>query len=151
MPQIKVLVTQTGVDTLTSVPIETNISVDSKMGWGITGMRAWWADGSGVVAADYQVNAILSTVPALTLPMDDDEIVRIAWGLQNTGGVAVAVPYEPIKAAIFDGIRVTAQPLLFATIMSTATGQANDVVFIINYDLVRLTDVELLRLLVGGA
>jgi hypothetical protein len=65
--------------------------------------------------------------------------------------VAVAVPYEPRKSFDLREPRITVQPEVYLSVESNSTSQANDVVFVITYEIVKLTDLELLRLLAGGA
>jgi hypothetical protein len=152
MPSIKQLVTQSGNDTATAVAIETGLTADGKSGWQINGIEAYWSDGNTVAAADWKLDAILNTLGAgLTTVASDDEIARVSWGLQNTAGVAVAVPYEPSKQYFLVEPRVTVQPFIYASVESTSTSQANDVIFVVYYEIVKLTDIEVLRLLAGGA
>ena len=65
--------------------------------------------------------------------------------------MAVAIPYEPVKRNVLLEPRVTVQPQLIFRLESTNTGQANNVVIAVYYDIVKLTDLEVLRLLAGGA
>jgi len=151
MPQIRQLVTQSGNDTSTHVAIDTNLTVDGKAGWQINSAIAYWVDGNTVPAADWKLDAVMNTIGSVSTFDSDDEIFRIGWGVQNTAGVAVATAYEPMKTAQFGEPRVTVQPILYLGVYSTATAQANDIVFIVQYDIVKLTDIEVLRLLAGGA
>jgi len=151
MAKINQLVTQSGSDTSTWVAIATGLTVDGKAGWQINGMSAYWVDGQSVAAADMIVNGVVSTVNTGTSYGDDDEVARVSWGLQNTAGTAVAVPFEPIKSVQLVEPRVTVQPTIYVGIISQTSGQANDMIFVVNYDIVRLSDNEVLRLLAGGA
>lgn len=151
MSKINQLVTQSGADTSTWVAIPTGLVVDGKAGWSITNMEAYWVDGMSVAAVDYTVNGVLSTVNTATAFGDDDEIARVSWGLQNTAGVAVAVPFEPIKKNQLFEPRITVQPTIYVGIISQTSAQANDIIFVVNYDIVKLTDLEVLRMLAGGA
>jgi hypothetical protein len=151
MPVVKKLVTQSGNDTFTSVAIDTNLSVDSKSGWSIRAVEAYWADGAAVAAGDWYLNAKVATVSTSTLFTDDDEIARLDWGLQNTGGTAVSVPYEPFRGISLAEDRVTVQPFIYVGVESSGTSQANDVLFRVYYDIIKLSDIEVLRLLQGGA
>jgi len=152
MPQVKQLVTQTGNDTATAIAIETALTADGKSGWQINGIEVYWVDGNTVPAADWKIDAILNTLGSgQTTVASDDEIARVSWGLQNTAGVAVAVPYEPMKQNFLVEPRVTVQPYLYASVESASTSQANDMIFVIYYDIVKLSDIEVLRLLAGGA
>jgi len=151
MTMIKKLVTQTGNDTFTSLAIDTNLTVDGKAGWLISAIEASWVDGAAVAAGDWTLNAIVATVATATTFADDAEIARLSWGLQNTGGVAVSVPYEPQKAYGLLVPRLTVAPFIYLNVQSTATGQANDVVFKVYYEIEKVSELELLRLrAVGG-
>lgn len=148
---LKGTVTQAGADTFTATQILTGLTVDGKSGWQINGFKAYWMTGLTAAAADWVVNAVISTVATSTLPNSDDEIARISWGLQNTGGVAVAVPYEPIKKADLTEPRVTVQSDLYVHANSTTSGQVNIFYYELSFDIIKLSDLEVLRLAVGGA
>lgn len=143
--------TQGGADTFTTTTIDTNITVESKSAISISHMEVFWDNGEAVAAADWEMNVILATAPSLTSFNAADEIARVSWGLQNTAGVAVAVPYEPMKFYTLPESRVTAQPILYVQASSTLTGQANIVRWRIYYEIVKVSEIELLRLVVGGA
>jgi len=151
MAKVKVLVTQTGADTFTSEPISTGMTLEGKTGWQVTAIQVFWADGSAVAAADWSISATLATVDTETAFGDADEITRISWGLQNTAGVAVAVPYEPQKENFLIEPRITVQPQIYAGIVSSGTGQANDIIMEVYYETVKLSDLEVMRLYAVGA
>lgn len=142
--------TQSGADTSTSFAIETNLTIDSKTGIEIQSLEIFWENGETAVAADWEMNFILATTTATSPFNSPDEITRISWGMQNTGGVAVAVSYEPQKDKLLFLPRVTVQPILYVNLASTSTGQANQCRWRINYDTVKLSELEVMRLLVGG-
>jgi len=148
---VKKLVTQSGSDTFTTGTIETGLTVDGKAGWSITAIEAYWADGSAVAAADWFLNAKLATISTSTNFQDADEIARLSWGMQNTAGVAVSVAYQPYQGFGLLEPRITVQPELYCGIESSGTSQANDVVFRVYYEIVKLSDLEVLRLLQGGS
>jgi hypothetical protein len=149
MSRIKQLVTQGGADTFTAVAINTGLVADGKAGWNITAISAFW-DGKAVAAADFIISAQVATIATVTAYGDADEVARVSWGLQNTAGVAVAVPFEPIKFVTIQP-RLTVQPAIYAQVSSITTGAANAVIFVIEYEVVKLTDLEVLRMLAGGA
>jgi hypothetical protein len=151
MPRFIGLTTQTGVDTTTSTAIDTGVTVDSRSGIEITAMEVVIPGLTAAPAADYRVDFILATTTGQVLFNSADNIEQISWGVQNTAGVAVAFDFEPKKLLIFPESRLTVQPLLYATLFSTGTTLTNIAYWRIFYDTVKLTDVELLRLLVGGA
>jgi len=151
MPVFKGTVLQSGADTTTRLTIPTGLTVDGKSAWETTGFETFWSNAATAVAADWNMESELSTLNTGTTYSSYDEIARVSWAVQNTGGVAVAIPVEPIKSANLFESRVTAQPNLYVTLESAATGQANRVYFTVAYDIIKLSDVELLRLMVGGA
>lgn len=151
MPKITIAVTQGGADTFTTGTIETGLTADGKAGWQINSIRAWWVNGSAVAAVDHSFFAKLCTINTTTAFTSADEIDRLGWGVQNTAGVAVAYPFEPLREHILFEPRVTVQPYLYVQNESTATAQANQLQIAIYYDVVKLSDLEVLRLLAGGA
>jgi len=145
------LVTQGGADTFTAVAIPTALTVDGKSGWQVNGVRAYWVDGAAVAAADHSLDALILSDGVTHTFADDEWIDSVSWGLQNTAGTAVAVPFEPMKEHLLVEPRVTVQPNIYAAVKSAGTGQANDVIIEVIYEIVKLSDLEVLRLLAGGA
>ena len=150
MATLKGLVTQGGADTFTASTILTGLTADSKSGWQIEGFKAFWSNGYTAAATDAIANCILATIATVTLPNNDDEIVRVSWGVQNTAGVAVAFNFEPLKIGNLTESRITVQPEIYVHANSTTTGVTNVFYYEIVYSIVKLTDMEVLRLLVGG-
>lgn len=151
MSRLMGALTQSVADTATSLSVDTGITVDSKSGLEIYAMEAFWDNAEAVAAADWELIVSVGTVTGATSFTSPDEIARVGWGLQNTGGVAIAVPYEPVKSIILLEPRVTVQPTIFFTCTSSLTGQANTVRLRVYYNIVKLTDLEVMRLLVGGS
>lgn len=151
MPEIRRLVTQSGADTETRVEIATGIDIDSKAIWQITGISAYWADGAAVAAADWSLIAYISTLDSAFSAVNVDYLQPLAWGMQNTAGVAVSVPYEPFKHADFATPRATAQASVYVGVLSAGTGQANDVTISVHYEIIKATENEILRMLVEGS
>jgi hypothetical protein len=148
---LKGTVTQTGADTFTAYQILTGLTVDGKAGWQINAFKATWINGYTAAAADNIANCVLSTLATSTTPNLDDEIARVSWSVQNTAGVAVAMVFEPIKMANMLEPRVTAQTDLYVHSNTTATGLTNIMYWELDYDIVKLSDIEVLRLMVAGA
>lgn len=152
MPRVSELVTQSGADTYTEVEVLTGLTADGKAGWEIYAIEAFWSDGQAPAAADHQVNVLVKTIETTQTAFgSDDEIGRVAWMMQNTAGVAVAVEIEPIKQLQLFEPRVTVQPSIYIGVASANTAQANDLYVVVYYNIVKLTDLEVLRLLAGGA
>jgi len=144
------ITTQGGADTFAATTIDTNITADGKTGWEILGIRAMFMNGESGAAADSDVSVILATQATVTTPELDEEIIRLNWAVANTAGVAVAYPVELRKAEILFIPRVTVQPSIFVQVSSTASGLACSISWEIYYNIVKLTDLEVLRLLQGG-
>ena len=147
----KSLVTQGGADTFTAATILTGLTVEGKSGWLIKGLKAFWSNGYTAAATDAVTHLVLATIATITSPNADDEIARVSWGVQNTAGVAVAFNYEPIKLGIMQEPRLTVQSDLYVHANTIGTGLTNIIYFEIEYEIVKLTDIEVLRLMVGGA
>lgn len=149
----KGVVTQSGADTTTQGIINTDLSVDGKSGWLITKLVVYWNNMKSGAVVDSELEAMLSTqVTTATVFSASEELARVEF-MGQLAGVAASFAYmESIKEAVFvPSERITVQPQLYLTVASAATGQANVVYYAIEYDIVKLTDNELLRLAVGGA
>ena len=151
MPRFITNSTQGGADTSSYAVIDTGLTVDGKIGIEIYAMEVYWVNGETAAAADYEVTAAITTTLATPSFTSADEIQRVQWGLQNTAGVAIAVPYEPYKQVVMIEPRLTVQDTLYFHVVSSATAQANNCHARIYYNTVKLTDLEVMRLLVGGS
>lgn len=150
MALIRLRVTQSAGDTTTATQLPL-IALDGKSGYEILGIEAFWSNGNGAPSADWTLSAKLITANAAWTFSDDEVIAQLDWGLQNTGGVAVAVPYEPQKRNILIEPRVTVQPAIYVQVVSAATSQANIVDFRVYYNTIKMTELEYLRMYTGGA
>jgi len=152
MSILRGVTTQTGADAFTQAIIDTNLTADGKAGWSIKSFRAFFPNFYALAAVDMTVNAILSTqVTTVTTMNQAAEIARVNWAVANTAGVAVAYPVDLIKQDILIEDRLTVQPLLYVAVSSAGSGGTNVIYWAIEYEIIKLTDVETLRLLVGGA
>jgi len=147
----KGVIIQTGADTFTAQAVDTNLTADGKSGWQILSVAAYWANGETAAAADHDMNLVLATISTVTSFESMDEIARINWAMQNTGGVAVAVALNLVKDRVLFNPRITVQPIIYIQAQSTLTGLTNAIAWEINYEIVKLTDLEVLKLLQGGA
>jgi len=144
------VLTQGGADTFIAVAIDTNIAADGKAGWEILSLSAYWGNGETVAAVDYDVNVILATQATVTTFDQDEEVYRLNWACQNTAGVAVALPVGLVKRELLITPRLTVQPIVYMQVSSTLSAVANQMYYEFTYDIVKLTDLEVLRLLQGG-
>lgn len=142
---------QTGLDTATGIAIQTGLTADGKTAWMIKAMEVEWVNIQGAPAQDWKLTVALKTTNITADFSSPDEICRVEWAMQNTGGVAVSVYVEPVKSIVLMEPRVTVQPTLYIRLDSAATGLTGSAKVRVYYDIVKLTDVEVLRLLAGGA
>lgn len=151
MPYIKRgTVTQGGADTFAAATIDTNLTADGKAGWEIIALSGYFTNGEAGAAADSDANLILATQATITTFDQDEEIYRLNWAVANTAGVAVAYPVQLVKREILIEPRLTVQPNLYVQAATTATGLTCVFAYEIHYNIVKLTDLEVLRLLQGG-
>ena len=151
MNKVITQVTQGGADTFTSVAVPTGLEADGRSGWEVVGMRVLWVNGLTVAAVDHVVHAKIQTIATLAAFTSPDEVDRVSWGVQNTAGVAVAYTFEPVREHMLFIPRVTVQPNIYVAIESTASNQSNVCQISVYYNVIKLTDLEVLRLLAGGA
>jgi hypothetical protein len=144
------VITQGGADTFTASAIDTNITAEGKSGWEIVAFSGYWSNAETGAAADYDANLVLAAQAAVTTFDQDEEIYRLQWGVANTAGVAVAYPLSQIKRELLILPRITVQPLLYVQASTTLTGLTNVFYWEMHYNIVKLTDLEVLRLLQGG-
>lgn len=145
-------VTQGGADTFTQLAIDTNLTADGKSAWLIKKITAFWENGYTAAATDQTLSAIVSTKKTtVSTPDEASELGRVAWAVANTAGIAVAYEMEMQRSIEPPFDRVTAQPIIYLSVSSTTTGLTNVVYFTVEYDIVKLSDMEVLRLLVGGS
>ncbi|MFZ1990770.1 MAG: hypothetical protein WAW96_13495 [Alphaproteobacteria bacterium] len=153
MGLIKGVVTQGGADTTTQGVIDTNLTTDGKSAWQITNFVICWANMKSSAGVDSLLEGILSTqVTTATTFNQSEEIARVEYTGQLQGVAANFLVAEQIKQAVFiPADRITVQPFLYVTAASAATGQANVLYYAIEYEIVKLSDNEVLRLALGGA
>lgn len=144
------LVTQGGADTFIASAIDTNLTADGKSGWEIVALSGYYTNGETAAAADSDVNLVLATQATITTFDQDEEIYRLNWAVANTAGVAVAYPVPLVKRELLILPRLTVQPFIYVQVASTSSGLANAIAYELHYNIVKLTDIEVLRLLQGG-
>jgi hypothetical protein len=120
--------TQSGNDTTTALAIPTGVDVSrGDSGILIVGVAIEWHNPYSVAASDWTLAAVLSVpqTPSSYYRSDPDVIARCVWGLQNTGGVAVAVPVNAQQTYYLDNQRLTVAEDIYFSLVSSLTGVAN--------------------------
>ena len=156
MSIIKGTLTQSAPNAFTQSIVDTNIQVDGKTGWAISGFRVYNETLHSNAPNDLRIAVALSTVNTQTAFNSLDELARVAWGSVYEPGTSATTTsmlagVEPIKAAILLEARLTVQPQIFVQVTSVGSNVASVLFFEVQYELIKLSDIELLRLLVGGA
>jgi len=144
-------ITQSAADTTTSVAMNL-FPLDGKSGYEFTGIEVYWKNGESAAAADYEIYCAIQKVAGVLSERisEEDWICGVSWGMQNTAGVAVVQAFEPQKQQILIEPIVTVSQTLNVVCVSGATGQANQLSVVAHYNVVKLTELEYLRLLAAG-
>lgn len=145
------ILTQSGVDTTTAVAMNL-FPLDGKSGYEFTAIEVYWKNAENPAHADWEMyTAIQKTAAGLTdRNGDEDWIIGVSWGMQNTAGVAVATPVDMLKKEILIEPIITVSQSLNVVCFSSSTAQANSISVIAHYNVVKLTELEYLRLLAAG-
>jgi hypothetical protein len=138
------------VDAIVTVP--TLLTVDGKMGWEVTRVRAYLADVSGVVSTtDITMSIQLNTETGLQGFTDPDQICALGYLFQGTAGGTSAFQVNPIAEWFSEAGRITVQPNLYLLLHTIGAGAVVIAGVEIEYRTVTLTNLEVMRLLQGGA
>lgn len=145
------LLTQGGSDTLASAAMNL-FPLDGKSGYQINSLEVYWKNAENAAPADWEVYvAVQKSAIGLTDRIgDEDWIVGASWAQQNTAGVAVTLQIEPYKKEILIEPIVTVSQTLNVVAFSSGTAQANSFSLIVHYDVIKLSEIEYLRLLAAG-
>lgn len=143
--------TQSGVDTTTAVAMNL-FPLDGKSGYEFTAIEVYWKNAENPAHADWEMyTAIQKSASGLTdRNADEDWIVGVSWGMQNTLGTAVSTPVDMQKKEILIEPLITVSQSLNVVCFSSATNQANSISVVAHYNVVKLTELEYLRLLAAG-
>lgn len=153
MPSITSTVIQSGIDVLTYVAIDTNLSADGKAAWSIKGLRGYFQNGyTANPALDWTVSAIIGTTNDDPDFGDPQIMDFLNWSSRSLGASLVGFEmFEAVQEHVPMEERITVQPIIYLSAKSINTGQANTLIMQVFYDVVKLSDLEVLRLLAGGA
>jgi len=143
-----VTVTEGGADAFAETPIVTEISAADGMIWKVLGLEIAFdpAQLSGVSAdGSIQWQLTRDTKNAISNYADPDVVMRggLAWALTTSGMILMPVDqrWVPVGDCIF------AEPTIYVALDSTATGAALVITARIYYELVKATELEILRML----
>ena len=139
---------QGAADAFVQGSVATDIISSDGMGWLISLVEVKLVGSyMSLLSADADLLWALSRDTKAVLPnLDDtDAIYTDGFAVALTTSGQIAVPL--LKTWVPPAGTIVVEPILYAQLDSTATGQAQTVVMRIHYDLVKLSEIEILRLL----
>lgn len=150
MSVIKRQLTQAATDTAKELVIETGLTASGKQGWAIMGMRVTWTNANTAALNDSVMSVSLQTASGALHMSSADVIEKFYWVQAQASTAAIVAITASIERMQVEQ-RVTVQPELIIRLDSAATSQQNDIAIELYYEPVKLTDIEVLRMLQGGA
>lgn len=151
MLTIKEVFTQTAVNSANEFVIPTLLTVDGRTGWNIKRVRAVLASSVGIVAAAHSnIICQLNTEIVKQSFNDADNIATLLWSTVGTAASTGAFPIDNAREWVSDAGRLTVEPELIVHIESSGLTAAMTINFLMEYETVKLTDMEMVRLLQGG-
>jgi len=153
MSYIKKSLAQTGANATTELAIPTLLTVDGKAGWSILGMDIYVSGlGAAVNAvADGQCLIELNTEATPQSYDDPDNIIFHQFQFSGITASTTALQVfggEQVRLIL---PRLTVQPTLYLNISSSGLLTAVTANIQIVYEIVKLSDIEVMRLMQGGA
>lgn len=133
----------------TTVPsISTLLTVDGKTGWQFVGASVQVL--VPYQAAAFEMNVQVNTEGSIQAYDDPDLIFDVTFKQSSTTGYLGEFQPLPHKVSDLWFPRITVQPTVYIVCAATGTAATAKVKILLAYDLVKLTDLEVMRLLQGG-
>lgn len=147
------LITQTAANAPAVVQITTNLTVDGRQGWNITGLRWTFTNIAAAITPIATCNAqIQVNTEAGNQAFDDpDSIFLVNTGAHGIAASTSSVYIPATGTQVLPEPRTTVQPIIYIALDSIGMTQALSVGVEITYEIVKLSDIEVMRLLQGGA
>jgi len=151
--ELKVAVVQLTANATIVVEVPTMLTVDGKTGWNILGLHVSYPQ-LGVhtpMNTNSSITLKLNTETGIQSFPDNDNILTQNVMVNGSASSASTVQLQPNHSIVLPSPRLTVQPILYLQLASTgatAPVQANVTLF---YETQKLTDLEVMRLLQGGA
>lgn len=148
----KYKVLQTATNTNIELVVPTLLTVDGKMGWNIKRFTTTLTDIAGVVpTAKGIINCQLNTETGSQTFTDADSIAMNMYFFQGIAASTSAGQIDPHAEWISVDGRLTVQPNLYITLVTSGLTAVQGIYVELEYETVKLTDMEVMRLLQGGA
>jgi len=150
---LKGVTTSSGVGANTTVTtIQTGLTLSGKVGWSITRFAAFYSNLYLQVPVDMEHDVYLQSINTLTTPDSDDVIARASFCTQVTGAVDAGFQSFPDVEIVLFEPRLTVQDQLFVLSRCVVGSSTAPVMYWeLNYEVEKLSELEYMRLLVGGA
>jgi hypothetical protein len=153
MSSIKTSIVQSTLNSTVEITLPTGLTVDGKAGWNIQGVRFLWANAAQCVTpvADCMLFIQLNTETGNQQFTDKDNII---YGIMASSGIAASTSSFWVDGnyqQVLPVPRLTVQPALFLNVSSIGLIINASIYAEVFYDVVKLTDLEVMRLSQGGA
>jgi hypothetical protein len=153
MSEMKVTLQQLTVNASTSLTIPTLLTVDGRAGWSIVGISMLvnnW-EGCVVPTADCSLQIQLNTETGQQTFTDPDNIALVIFGTSGIAASTSAFQINNRQDIVLPIPRLTVQPNLYLSVTSTGLAVGAVIHASIFYEITKLTDLETMRLMQGGA
>ena len=152
MTIIKQQVLQTTPNQTVFAQLPTLLTVDGKQGWKIVHVAAHFVSANFVSPlVDTVIDFQLNTETGIQGFADADNICNLNWRISGIAASTSAFQLATKQEWSSDIGRLTVQPILFMALYTEGLTAAAYVNVEVEYELVRLSDMEVMRLLQGGA
>lgn len=149
MTIIKQQLVQTGTNVTTELAIPTNIVVNGRTGWSITNFRVTIISIlSAAVGQELKVQ--LNTETGVQNFVDKDLISQVIFRVNGTAAGTGVLTVMPVLSVPLLENRLTVEPNLIVNVSSVGLLAVATIGVEIVYDIVKLTDLEVMTLLQGG-
>lgn len=148
----KYVLTQPANNTDIQLAVPTLLTVDGRLGWNIKRFKSIITNPAAIVpTADATITAQLNTESGFQAFIDADNIATNIYLFNGIAASTSGFQIDPHQEWISDSGRLTVEPNIFFLISTTGLTGNMTVYIEIEYETVKLTDMEVMRLLQGGA
>jgi hypothetical protein len=153
MPSVKNFVIQATPNADAEVAIPTLLTVDGKSGWMITGVKFSVTNlaQATIPTADCSAIMELNTEIGSQSAVDNDSVAIEYIAVSGIAASVSAFQLQTTYNAVLPSGRLTVQPNLYLHVKSLGFLSGLAIVAEVFYEIVKLTDMEVMRLLQGGA
>jgi len=149
---IKSVITQATLNTDVALTIPTLLTVDGRLGWNIKRFKTTITMPSSIVpTSDATITVQLNTETGLQSFTDADNVCQSLYLFNGIAASTSGFQVAPHQEWVSDVGRLTVEPNLYVVLSTTGLAGVMIAYTEIEYETVKLTDMEVMRLLQGGA